>query len=49
MSNIVVFVVIAFMIVKLTFRLFIAGLILDLVLNLLIFSCFSKFPFVLPL
>ena len=50
--NVVVLVVIAFMKVKLSFRLFIVRLIHDLVLNLLNslnFCSFSKFPFVVPL
>ena len=50
--NVVFLVVIAFMIVKLSFRLFIVRLIHDLVLNLLNslnFCGFSKFPFVVPL
>ena len=50
--NIVVLVVITFMTVKLSFRLFIARLIHDLILNLLNslnFCGFSKFPIVVPL
>ena len=50
--NIVLLVIIAFMIVKHSFRLFIVRLIHDLVLNLLNylnFCGFSKFPFVVPL
>ena len=50
--NAIVLDVIAFMIVKLSFRLFIVRLIHDLVLNLLNslnFGGFSKFPFVVPL
>ena len=48
----IVLVVIAFIIVKLSFRLFIVQLKLDLVFNLLNslnFCSFSKFPFVVPL